>query len=458
MWNNAIPDFRLEKETSLHTVELTTWWVIIIDFREVATYMKSRGKYGIKFDWFLDIFATPYLEQIEKTRKDLNEQIKRLKQDLRLYVKKSNQKSLCSNLDRHTIELDAISDGDILAGFIPQDINKKLWKYWIEYWNPGDSLPRELRRKVPKQQNGLLFPPRAIFMKLSLNYYEQEMNKFKTMQVLKEQQKLSPTIKKSKTKNSAPKISSVNDTIDTSQQVARSTEEKLGRIQVRVDNILWKTITQQSIDELQMIKANITQLTIDLDTPIWNIAQNISELIAEVLSAGIQDELDINISDKNTVLSTNGTPWELNTLTQNNEFISYIRAIRSTIITYNISSKQWGESIGDGNFIAHVWRPFLSMVEHLLQANRIDANSFAWQDVSQEIQSSHDGFTKRVRLKMFMDILSTMSDVSDWKNNWENIVQSVQQFAQTASYTRSNWVTPLKNFLWVLIENPPPSW
>ena len=78
------------------------------------------------------------------------------------------------------------------------------------------------------------------------------------------------------------------------------------------------------------------------------------------------------------------------------------------------------------------------MVEHLLQANRIDANSFAWQDVSQEIQSSHDGFTKRVRLKMFMDILSTMSDVSDWKNNWENIVQSVQQFAQTASYTRSN--------------------
>ena len=99
-------------------------------------------------------------------------------------------------------------------------------------------MPRELRRKVPKQQNGLLFPPRAIFMKLSLNYYEQEMNKFKTMQVLKEQQKLSPTIKKSKTKNSAPKISSVNDTIDTSQQVARSTEEKLGRIQVRVDNIL----------------------------------------------------------------------------------------------------------------------------------------------------------------------------------------------------------------------------
>ena len=74
----------------------------------------------------------------------------------------------------------------------------------------------------------------------------------------------------------------------------------------------------------------------------------------------------------------------------------------------------------------------------MLQENKIDASSFAWQDVSQQIQSSHDGLTKRARLKTFVDILSKVSVVSDWESNWENIVQSVQQFSQTSNYTQSN--------------------
>jgi hypothetical protein len=221
---------------------------------------------------------------------------------------------------------------------------------------------------------------------------------------------------------------------------------------------LWKTVTQQSIEELGSILVQVDWLKweINEDMPVWSVAQNISDLIWEVLGVGIQDELDTNVPDMNTSIDNDSSAWMIILLPQNNEFIKYIRSIRSASITYNLSSKQGWESVGDGNFIAHVWRPFLSMIEHLLQANKIDANTFSWQVVAQQIQSSHDGLTNRVRLKTFVDIVSRGSDISDWTDNWWHIIQSVQHFAQTTSYARSNWIAPLKNFMWALVENPPP--
>jgi DNA-directed RNA polymerase subunit M/transcription elongation factor TFIIS len=75
-------------------------------------------------------------------------------------------------------------------------------------------------------------------MKEWLDGGDREMNILKTRQAQKEQQKMSPAIKKNKTRNDVPKSSSVVSTIDSSQQVGRTPEEKIGRIQVRVSNIL----------------------------------------------------------------------------------------------------------------------------------------------------------------------------------------------------------------------------
>ena len=85
---------------------------------------------------------------------------------------------------------------------------------------------------------------------------------------------------------------SISVKVNNTQDVARSTEEQVGRIQTRVTNILWQKITIDSLAELAKMQDKITTLKLEPSTPLYVTAQNIAELIWEVLTYGIQDELD----------------------------------------------------------------------------------------------------------------------------------------------------------------------
>ena len=117
---------------------------------------------------------------------------------------------------------------------------------------------------------------------------------------------------------------------------------------------------------------------------------------------------------------------EHETLEENRAYIDYIRFIRSEATNYKLSSQKRGESVGDGNFLSQVFRPFLAQLEDVLISNKIDAREFSWREVVEVSQAHIDGIANRTRLHAFILLLARHEEVTHWKDNWKHLISTIE--------------------------------
>ena len=117
---------------------------------------------------------------------------------------------------------------------------------------------------------------------------------------------------------------------------------------------------------------------------------------------------------------------EHETLEENRACIDYIRFIRSEATNYKLSSQKRGESVGDGNFLSQVFRPFLAHLEDALASNKIDSQEFSWKEVVEVSRARIDGIANRTRLRVFMLLLAQHGEVTHWRDNWKHLISAIE--------------------------------
>ncbi len=249
-------------------------------------------------------------------------------------------------------------------------------------------------------------------------------------------------------------ISSFQDSLSVNQTI----ETKVWRIQTRIHNILMiGTISEDHIVELQKMEKRLKEFKNQNNTKVVLLSSNLLEIVEGLLSEWVDTEFVVPHKENVVKPLVDKVP-KLEISLENQRFIEYIRYIRSEAITFKDSSKKWWESIGDGNFIAHIWRPFLTRLEYLLQNNLMNAEEFSWNKLVEIINFTQDGINNRIRLKVFLDILGDQKWVNDWKGNWQSVLKVVENFSQDKKFfTYQIGISPLKNILEKLNQNLPPN-
>lgn len=240
--------------------------------------------------------------------------------------------------------------------------------------------------------------------------------------------------------------------------VSRTPEEKIWRIQTRVANILTVgSISSDHILEFQKMESRLREIPVEPNTALADLSSGLLEIIQELLSEWADGE-SFNIIPKTIIDQSLWEISESDIFPTNLNSIEYIRYIRSQVITFKDSSKKWWESLGDGNFIAHVWRPFLSRLEFLLKNNSLNSEAFSWSIVVKMMYDTQDGIDNRKRLKAFLDLLRNLDSSKNWNENWNDLFSAVESYSQNSNFFISKpGITPLKNILDKLIQNLPSS-
>jgi hypothetical protein len=239
------------------------------------------------------------------------------------------------------------------------------------------------------------------------------------------------------------------------QPVSKYTpEQRIDRIHTRLVNILSWEIQESHIDEVRSIQSRLDLLRQQEGVhPLSDTIDHLSELVCDILEAEavpIQSKYTPSkpTQGKSVVVSLPQVSQE------NLDAIAYIRHLRAEVLTYALSSKKKWESIGDGNFIASVWRPFFALFESCLGSWGTDIDHFSWKWVVDHIYAVHDGITSKVRLQHFLNILSKNSREWNLSENWDILVNTIQEFSrETRFYHNTHGKTPLNNILETLRNN-----
>jgi hypothetical protein len=253
--------------------------------------------------------------------------------------------------------------------------------------------------------------------------------------------------------------------IQQAQQEAKklsSPIDKIGQFRTRVENIMAWRIENRHIDELSNIQSRLYQLRpkVSAQAEIVSLLDQVLELV----DMTIHDGVDYREDEVSTIQGNNLTHTPIlaksknpDIFPENDPFIIYVREVR-WCITFKESSLKWGKSLGDGNFIAHVWRPFLAHIEWIGKSYQVNFADFSWSQVIDQIRSSHEGIRTRTRFATFLDTLSQYRNIWNWRENWKYVTDAIGVFSHEDWYFhKEKWISPLMNFMKQLKENPPPT-
>lgn len=255
-----------------------------------------------------------------------------------------------------------------------------------------------------------------------------------------------------------PQMKKASEFLETHSNSPQSPQQKIDQIHVRLDNILSSVPDDRYIPELEKMR----QRVIDLGSLNGSMQELCNNVLSRIDAAF--DLCEVNDSWAEVITppqeETHHKEWAVlvgELFEENKKFLEYIRFMRAEAITYNLSSTRWGESVWDGNFIAHVWRPFLAHLEWLMERNIFDAAEFSWNKVISSIENNHDGLNQKYRLRSFLDMLRKYENTNTWRENWKCMIDVVDEFAENKQFFLvQNGIRPLMNFRQELINNPPP--
>lgn len=217
-------------------------------------------------------------------------------------------------------------------------------------------------------------------------------------------------------------------------------EVVLSRAQTRIETIISKKINEEHIQELEDINERLVKLawSIDWTNPLHvNISNTISQ-VSLLLEAWIDAENNTQwYYDNGTQQILEDTAVIAENDTIRDSILWEIRELRVWILTFKESSKLWWESEWDGNFVAHVFRPFLTLVESVVK-NWLNTSDFSWNECVQKIRNSHSGLESRKRLNAFLFIVSTSEERLAWEENKMKILEFVVKYTENDNFFSVN--------------------